>query len=158
MKNKLVGLFEVLGVLTIGWTLTRVFIELFKVPPLQDYLNQGIQSDSPNFLQLSQVGFVTLLIQFICLIVPAYLINKFLRRSNLKDFGITKGGKSLKENILIGIILFSMFGIPMKILLWLNHFTNLGAEPSYWEIFNKEWGIGFWIFMAVGSYIFKFRS
>lgn len=152
MKNKLAGLFEVLGILTIGWTLTRIFIGVLNVPPLQDYLNQALQSDAPNYLQLSQVGFVTLLIQFICLISPAYLLRKFLAKSSLNDFGFTKGTESLKQNLLIGVLLFCAFGIPMKVLLLLNHFIDLGAVPSYWEIFNKEWGPGFWLFMAVGSY------
>jgi len=152
MKNKLLATFEVIGVLVIGWTLTRILVTVFGVPPLQDYLDKAILSDYPDFLYLSKIGFITLLIQFLCLMTPAYIITRLLHKEGLKSFGITKGNIPLKEAVLTGFVLFCFLGIPMKLLLIANHFTDLGMIPSYWEIFNKDWNLGFWLFMAVGSY------
>lgn len=152
MKKKLIATFEVLGILVIGWTLTRMLITVLGVPPLQDYLDKAILSDSPNFIYLSKIGFITLFIQFLSLMIPAYMVTKLLHKESLKKFGITKGIKTTKENLLIGVIFFCLLGIPMKLLLITNHFIVLGMEPSYWEIFNKNWNWGFWLFMAVGSF------
>jgi membrane protease YdiL (CAAX protease family) len=52
----------------------------------------------------------------------------------------------------MAVALFCVFGIPMKALLIANHYFDLGEAPSYWAIFDKDWNVSFWIFMAVGSY------
>ncbi len=152
MKKKLFATFEVLGILVIGWSLTRILITVLGVPPLQDHLDKAILSDNPNFMYLSKIGFLTLLIQFLSLMIPAYLITRLLHKEGLKSFGISKGNITVKENVFQGVIIFCLLGIPMKLLLIANHFTELGVVPDYWELFNKEWDFGFWLFMAVGSY------
>ena len=152
MKNKILSIFEVLGIIVIGWTLTRVLIMVFNVPPLQDYLDKAILSENPDFIYLSKIGFLTLFLQFLSLMIPAILVTKLLHKENLKNFGITKGSISIKENILNGIVLFCLVGIPMKLLLIANHFTNLGAIPNYWELFNKNWNFGFWVLGFYGSW------
>ena len=152
MKKKLLATFEVIGILAIGWTLTRVLTAAFNVPSLQEHLDEAVLSENPRFLYLAGVGFLTLLIQFLCLMVPAYLLTRLLHKKGPRSFGITKGSVPLKENLLAGVVVFCLLGIPMKLLLIANHFADLGTVPSYWELFNKDWNFGFWIFMAVGSY------
>ena len=154
MKKKLLAIFEILGIIAGGWILTTVFINLFNVAPLQELLDKAIATNAPDYLRLAEVGFYTLFIQFLCLIIPAYLVTRFLHKGNFKRFGITKGKASFRENIEQSIILFCLLGIPMKVLLILHHFIDVGTEPYYWELFNKEWTLGFWVFLAVGSYLF----
>ncbi len=154
MKNRLLALFEILGILAVGWTLTRIFIEVSGVPPLQDYLNQALVNERPDFYYLAELGFLTLLIQFLCLMTPAILLTTFLRRDRaIVEFGISGSTTSFKDNVILGIALFVVLGIPMKVLLLVNQLIPLGTQPEYWELFNKEWDIGFWVFMAVGSFV-----
>ncbi len=153
MKEKLIAIVEVLGILVLGWTLTQTVINVANVPPLQEFLDEAVASAHPDYLKLAEIGFYTLFVQFLCLMIPAYLITRLLHKGNLKSFGVTGGKKSVKENIKVAVLLFCLLGIPMKVLLILHEWFNLGTEPYYWELFNKEWTLGFWVFLAVGSYL-----
>ena len=153
MKRKLLATFEILGILIIGWTLTKTLINVLNVPPLQAYLDEAIISDTPDFIYLAKIGFITLLVQFLCLMIPASLLTKYLHNESIKALGFASRNKTLKDNAFNGIALFCLLGVPMKILLIINQYYDLGSEPAYWELFNKQWNIGFWLFMAVGSFL-----
>ncbi len=142
-----------IGILVVGWTLTRVLIPVAGVAPLQEQLQQFIQGDSNDFLGLAGTGFLTLLMQFCCLMIPAWLVSRFVGKRGLKDFGIGNSRVTFFENIQLGVILFCLAGIPMKVLLLSNQFFDLGMVPAYWALFDKDWNLSFWVFMAVGSYL-----
>jgi membrane protease YdiL (CAAX protease family) len=153
MQRRLAALFEVIGVLVAGWTLTRVVATLLGVPPLDELLSAFIREPGSDFGRLTRIGFVTLLIQFLCLMIPALLINRFVHKGRLADLGLTRGNRSLGESVRLGVALYCVAGVPMRLLLLANHHFRLGTPPSYWAIFEKDWNLSFWLFMAVGSFL-----
>lgn len=152
-SRKLFALLEVIGILVVGWSLTRVVISLTGAPPLQEHLDLFIQGESSDFSELTKIGFLTLFIQFCCLMIPAYLVTRFVGKRGLKSFGVGSSTLSLSENIRMGVVIFCLVGIPMKLLLLSFNFFDLGTVPDYWALFDKDWNLSFWLFMAVGSYV-----
>jgi membrane protease YdiL (CAAX protease family) len=142
-----------MGVLVVGWTLTRLVAVGLHVPPLDEVLDEFIKGPGSDFNRLTRIGFVTLSIQFLCLMTPAVLIRILLHKRRLADLGLTRGDRTIHGSVGLGTALFCVAGIPMKALLLANHYLPLGTPPSYWAIFEKDWNFSFWIFMAVGSYL-----
>ncbi len=152
MIRRWAALFEVIGILVVGWTLTRIALTLLPIPDLQVLLDDFSASDGSDFSQLSWVGLATLCVQYVCIFTPAYFIALFLSKLRPAEIGFGGSRVSIFASVKLGVILFCVAGIPMKLLLIAHNLADLGEAPSYWRIFDKEWNLSFWVFMGVGSY------
>lgn len=152
MLRKITAVFEVLGVLLLGWTLTRVGTGLLELPDLQAMLDEFVAGSTNDFSAMTPIALVTLGIQFGCLMGLALLVGALLHRRKPGMFGATLGNVPVANSVGMAVALFCVFGIPMKLLLLANQYFDLGQTPSYWAVFDKDWNFSFWIFMAVGSY------
>ncbi|MCA9727295.1 MAG: CPBP family intramembrane metalloprotease [Candidatus Eisenbacteria bacterium] len=151
MIRRILAVLEVLGVLTIGWFLTRVVLQLLPVPSLEGELEKAIVVPRPDFTRLAAMALLPLTAQAVCILLPAQLVSRFLRRESF--LGKRSGGTSgIVASLLMGATAFCVFALPMRGLVAANQLRTLGVEPSYWALFDKPWDRGFWLFMAIGSF------
>lgn len=151
MRPRLLAVIEVLGVLALGWLLTRLVLQLLPLPPLASELERAVLAQHPDLLRLAGLAVVPLTLQAACLLVPAHLISRFLRgESFLGSPGPVRRAARIP---LTALTAFCLAALPMRGLLVVNEVHALGKEPYYWELFHKRWDLGFWVFMAVGSFV-----
>jgi membrane protease YdiL (CAAX protease family) len=151
MRPRLLAMIEVLGVLALGWLLTRLLLQLLPLPPLETELERAVLAQRPDLLRLAALAVVPLTLQAACLLVPAHVISRFLRgESFLGSPGPVRRAAGIP---LTALTAFCFAALPMRGLLVVNEVHPLGKEPYYWELFHKPWGLGFWVFMAVGSFV-----
>ena len=82
-KQKLAAVLEVIGILALGWLLTRIVVELLPLPSLDERLAAAVEAPRPDFLGLGLLAIVPLVVQSICLLGPAELVSRWLRRESL---------------------------------------------------------------------------
>ena len=110
MRPRALAIFEVLGVLALGWLLTRLMMQLLPVPPLELELERAIVVQRPAFFRLAILATVPLTVQAACLLLPAHLISRFLRRESF--LGSAPGTKEcLKGVLLVGLAAFCLFAL-----------------------------------------------
>lgn len=153
MKSSWFAILEVLGVIGFGWTCTKVITTSLGFPDLQLELNSVSNNHALPLTPLSVNAFYILSIQFLCLMIPALLFNKFKRSMDFKDIGFIRNKQKHPNPLKTSLILFCSLGLFMKVFLWIHNIVDLGQEPISWMVFNRSWNLEFWIFMAIGSFI-----
>lgn len=89
------------------------------------------------------------------LLLVAWLIARRRGFSPLRPVGGKPGALSSTRKVLLGLAA----GIPLNLFAMLPRWyhyevRSLGETPPIWDvIYTAEWTLGFWLFMAVGSYL-----
>jgi membrane protease YdiL (CAAX protease family) len=150
--RKAIALFEVLGVVVVGHFAAGYLSPLLGVQPLGFVIQSALRSPHPDFVALSFLWVQATSVQYACLLLPAFAIGWWRRRSGLAHYGITKAGYPFRLLIGIGLIAFALVALPLELLLVVNRFIPLGAEPPIWKLINLSWTPAFWLFYGVASF------
>jgi membrane protease YdiL (CAAX protease family) len=144
--RKTAALLEVLGLFVGGsfaasWLAPRLGIPF---PNLGD--------PDPDFVVLSGAWLKFLLLQYACLLGPAFGLGWWRRRLKPRDYGVTRANQRTGALIGEGLVAFALVVLPFKLFLLVHHFVPLGPEPPMWEFIGRTaWTPAFWLFIAVSS-------
>jgi membrane protease YdiL (CAAX protease family) len=150
--RKAIALFEVLGIVVVGHFAAGYLSPLLGVQPLGLVIRSALQAQHPDFVTLSFLWLQAISVQYACLLLPAFAIGWWRRRSGLAHYGITKAGNQVRRLIAIGLITFALVALPLQLLLAVNRFIPLGPEPPIWKLINHSWTPAFWLFYAIASF------
>ncbi|MFO7891636.1 MAG: CPBP family intramembrane glutamic endopeptidase [bacterium] len=153
-KHSLTAVLEVFGVYMVGQLIAFILIKLLQIDVVNPIEVLKANPDA-DLLEMSQKLGVILLLQYGGIMVPALLIGWWHRRRRLSDYGWTTAKRPLFHNVWIGIVLFTVAGLPGRLLEVVDRFIiPLGEKAITHEvIYALNWDFKFWIFMAVGSYL-----
>jgi membrane protease YdiL (CAAX protease family) len=145
--RKAAALFEVLGVFiggsyAAGWLAPRLGMP---------FPNLG--APHPDFVVISAAWLKFFLLQYACLLIPAFAIGWWRRRLKPRDYGMTRAGQRIIALIAQGLLAFALVTLPFKLLFVARQFIPLGHEPFMWTfIGHADWTPAFWLFLAVASF------
>jgi membrane protease YdiL (CAAX protease family) len=152
LANKAAALLEVLGVFIVGNFTAGYVGKLIGVRPLGPVLVSTIRSADPDFVPLTIAFLQTILVQYICLLPPAFAIGWWRRRLKPRHYGVTRAGKSGLELVGLGLLAVALVGMPIKLLWVAKRFIPLGEGSPIWMLLDKSWTPSFWLFFAVASF------
>jgi len=152
IQNRIAAIAEVTGVSVTGTILTAVILQ--RIGPefnIQAILNSGSAID---FVRVSFLLTIILLIQYTCLLFPAFLIGWWHRRRSLKSYGLTTYSHSVADLVKLGVGTFALAFFPTTLLRIAREYLPLGRLPITQDFAsNLAWSNwGFWLFMFVGSF------
>lgn len=147
--RKAAALLEVLGIFIGGsyaaaWLAPRVGMP---------FPNLG--EPDPDFVALSVAWLKFILLQYVCLLGPAFAIGWWRRRLKPRDYGLTRAGQQTTALIAQGLLAFALVMLPLQLLVLARKFIPLGPDPFMWTLTARvDWTPAFWLFMAVGGFAF----
>lgn len=145
--RKAAALLEVLGVF-IGGSFTAAWLAPRVGMPFPD-----LGSPRPDFVALSTAWLKFFLLQYACLLVPAFAIGWWRRRLKLRDYGLTCAGQRTTPLIAQGLLAFAFAVLPLQLLVLARQFIPLGPDPFMWTFVNRvDWTPAFWLFVAVSGF------
>lgn len=152
LAYKAAALLEVIGIFVTGNAAASYLEPLVGIKSLGSLLQSASNTTEPDFIGLS-VGWLQIVcVQYACLLLPAFAVGWWRRRLSLRHYGITKAGKSIGTLVVLGLVVFALVALPVKLLWVARHFFQLGQEPPFWALLNKSWTPSFWLFLAVSSF------
>jgi membrane protease YdiL (CAAX protease family) len=145
--RKAAALFEVLGVFIGG-----SFAASWLAPRLgTPFPNLG--SPRPDFVALSVAWLKFFLLQYACLLAPAFFIGWWRRRLKPRDYGLTRAGSRITALIAQGLLAFAFVMLPLQLLVLATQFIPLGPDPFMWTFVRQvDWTPAFWLFVAVSGF------
>ncbi len=153
LARKVAALLEVLGVFIVGNFIAGRLETLIGVKSLGSLLQSALSTTQPDFIALS-IGWLQIIsVQYACLLPPAFVIGWWRRRLSLRDYGVTRASKPVLELIILGLLVFALVAMPLKLLWVAKQFMPLGPGPAFWALLDKNWTPSFWLFLAVSSFV-----
>jgi len=144
-------LIEVLFVLVGGNFLAQQLRAAVGVPAYKTVLAE--RSDVPvDFVWLAGMVTAELCIKFGVMLGIALLLTWLRGRLSFKALGLTTAGHRLAYLAAAGWVLFAL-NVPVKSLLLAADYLSLGQGAAHWWILELPWTPGFWLFMAVSSFV-----
>jgi membrane protease YdiL (CAAX protease family) len=70
----------------------------------------------------------------------------------LADYGVTTADRSVRQHLLIGVLVFAAAGLPSLGLKFLAEVLPLGGSPQHWELTRSLDTPGIWLYLFVGSF------
>src|SRR5262245_18616325 len=133
-RSKAAALLEVLGVLVVGHTIAGLVSPLLGVRPLGPLLQAAVESPRPDYVQLSVTVLLALTVQYACLLLLAFGIGLWHHRRPFRRYGLTLAGEPGLKHAGLGLLAFSLFALPVKLLWLANAFLPLGAGLEWWAL------------------------
>jgi membrane protease YdiL (CAAX protease family) len=138
-------------VLIAGTLLAHLILSYFSLESVGHYL---YGSAIPNFLSASSVLFIELVTRYGFVLGLALLLGLWRGRSIPASYGVTLGDYGLLKLIGIGILMGLLASLPEQILRLVDVYVPLGPGTRFWALQARvPWNIGFWLYMAVGSFV-----
>ena len=153
LLRKITALLEVLGLLIAGNFVSGKLLPLLGVKSLGALFQSMSTSSGPDFIALSLGWLKVILVQYACLLLPAFAIGWWRRRFRLFHYGVTTAGRPIWRLVGMGVILFALTAMPMKFLWIAKRFFALGPQPAFWALLDNNWTPSFWLFLAVSSFL-----
>jgi membrane protease YdiL (CAAX protease family) len=155
LLGKTAAVFEVAGVLVAGNIIAFYLIPLLGIKPLGPMLQSALKAPDPDFIPLS-LGFLeTKLVQYGCFMLLAFAVGWWRRRLRPRHYGITTAGRPVRNLVGLGVVVFALVALPVKLLWLARQFFALGEGSPFWVLLEKHWSLSFWVFMAVASFGFQ---
>jgi membrane protease YdiL (CAAX protease family) len=152
-SRRIAAVLEVVAVLVGGSLLARAVSNSVGLARSRALINALPDGATPDFLAMAWVSALDLLIKYGIMFGLAFSIGWWHRRRPLRAYGITLAGRPLAQHAGTGWLLFAVAALPTTVLLILADFISLGAGPEHWSVFSYKWSFGFWVFMAVSSFL-----
>jgi membrane protease YdiL (CAAX protease family) len=153
LARKVAALLEVLGVFIAGNGTASHLGPLMGVMPLASLFQSPSNTAEPDFIVMSVGWLQCICFQYACLLPPAFALGWWRRRLSLRHYGVTRAGQPVLELVVLGLLVFSLVALPLKLLWVAKRFIPLGPEPAYWALLDKSWTPAFWLFLAVSSFV-----
>ena len=153
LRRKIAALFEVLGVLIAGNFVSGKLLPLLGVKSLGALYQPVSTSVGPDFIALSIGWLKVILVQYACLLLPAFAIGWWRHRFRLSHYGVTTAGQPIWRLVGMGMLLFALAAMPLKLLWIAKRFFALGPQPAFWALLDNNWTPSFWLFLAVSSFV-----
>lgn len=152
--RRLAALFEICGVYALGLLIAFLAIRILGVN-VQNPIEVLRTNPDANLFEMSWDLALLLLFQYGGIMLPAFLIGWWHRRRSASGYGLTTAGQPVRALILTGILLFAVAELPAKLLTVIDRFLPLGSKAVTQQIaYSLNWAsLGFWVFMAVGSFL-----
>ncbi len=154
MFKKFLLIVEVISLFIIGALFAIKVGEWIKI---EDWLlesNNIVLKEKVDFIGLSTRSAVSSFIKYGCIfLIVATFLSVTKSGYTFKSVGVSLNGKSTKYILRASVIIFCIGGIIPKFLFFLWPTGLIGDGPENWKLLNQSWGLGFWIFMLVGSVI-----
>ena len=152
-QQRLTAILEICGVYMVGQLIAFIFISLLGIE-LPNPIETLKANPNADLLEMSKTLALILLLQYGGILLPALAIGWWHRRRRLSEYGFT-ARQPILQQLLTGIVLFTVAELPVKLLTVLDRFIPLGAKAVTQEIaYSLDWGdYKFWVFMAVGSFL-----
>jgi len=152
--RRLTAIFEICGVYVLGMLIAYLAIVILKID-LQNPIE--VLKTNPNadlFAMSKNLGLI-LFFQYAGIMLPAFLIGWWHRKRRASQYGLTTAKQPVWVLLLTGIVVFAVASLPEKLLTLIDHLIPLGPKAVTQEIaYGLNWGtLGFWVFMAVGSFL-----
>ena len=149
-SRRVAAILEVIGVFITGVVLTRVIAQAIG---LKAGGIRNVQADvPPDYLALAWTSAANLLLRYGIILALAFVIGWWFRRRCLADYGVTTARLSLRQILVIAVVLFSIGGLLPRLILFLKDYVALGRGPEHWEILSATYSFEFWVYMAVSSF------
>lgn len=158
---RLAAVGEVCGVYMVGQLLAFLLIRLLGLQ-VTNPIETLKANPNADLLEMSWNLGVLLLCQYGGILLPAFAIGWWYRKRRFSGYGLTSGQplfqiaeKNIFNQILTGIVLFSVAELPLRFLSVMDRFIPLGVKAVTQEIaYMLDWGdYRFWVFMAVGGFL-----
>ncbi|MGD2216868.1 MAG: type II CAAX endopeptidase family protein [Gemmatimonadales bacterium] len=151
--KRIAAVLEVVAVLVGGSLVARTISDRVGLARSRALINALPEGASPDFLAMAWVSALDLLLKYGIMFGLAFAIGWWHRRRPLRAYGLTLAGRPLAQHVGTGWLLFAVAFLPVATLMVLASFVSLGAGPEHWSVFSYEWSLGFWVFMAVSSFL-----
>jgi membrane protease YdiL (CAAX protease family) len=151
--KRIAAVLEVVAVLVGGSLMARAVSNSVGLARSRALINALPEGATPDFLAMAWVSALDLLIKYGIMFGLAFSIGWWHRRRPLRAYGLTLAGRPLAQLAGTGWLLFAVASLPVAALMVLASFVSLGAGPEHWSVFSYEWNFGFWVFMAVSSFV-----
>lgn len=153
LRRQLVAFFEVLGVATLGVLLTMLIIASFGL-----VLSAGAlvpTGPNPDYLTASFTVALVLAIQYVSLLMPAFLVGYWHRRRSARNYGLTTNTRSISYLILLGVAAWAIADLPAKLVRLAQELFPIPPLPVTQAAINyADWiRWDFWLFLAIGSFV-----
>jgi membrane protease YdiL (CAAX protease family) len=153
-RRRLTAILEVCGVYMLGLLLAFLAIRLLGID-LQNPLEVLKANPNADLFEMSKDLGWLLLFQYGGILLPAFLIGWWHRRRRASGYGLTTAGQPVRSLILTGVLTFAVASLPTKLLTMFDRLIPLGPKAVTQEIvYSLDWtALGFWVFMAAGSFL-----
>ena len=108
---------------------------------------------SPNLWAASSAMLQQFAAQYGVLLALVLLIGWWRGRRAARAYALTRGKLSPREIVRYGVALGLLAGLPGTVLLLIQEYAPIGAEPPMWTVLRgAPKDASFWLFMAVASF------
>jgi membrane protease YdiL (CAAX protease family) len=108
----------------------------------------------PDFRSAGIVLFFDLLVRYAIVLGFAVMLGLWRGRSSPATYGVTFGNRGIAGQIGIGGLVGLIASLPIQVLRLANTYLSLGPGTRFWALESRvSWNAGFWLYMAVGSFL-----
>lgn len=151
LARRVAAVLEVMVVFLGGTLLARPLIAWLGLSGGGDPLAEG--AAGADLVPAAGMLAGALVVRYGVVLLLAWAVGRWHRGRSVRDWGVTRGGHSVRWLLGAGVLLFAVGGIVPKLLFFLATDAGLGGGPAGWALLDRPWDTGFWIYMAVGSFL-----
>lgn len=144
---------EVLGVLVVGNLVAKLLMALLDVADPGDLQREMLAGvEARDFLLLSRVTLVQLLLKWGCLLGLAFAVGWWRRRHGPRHYGLTLSGDSTFRLLVMGVAAAALGGLLPEALTFSSRYLPIGEGPDHWALFPDRLSWPFLLYMAIASF------
>ena len=151
---RLAAVCELVGVLLVSIVIQRAAMGALGIPSWKGMQAEMLDSGQVDFLALSVLAAIDLLLRYGVLLGLAFAIGWWHRRRRLEDYGVTLAGHGWRELVGIGVVLWGVgAALPRLLQALADHVPWIGEGPDHWALFPSTWTAEFLLYLAVSSFL-----
>lgn len=153
-QRRLTAILEVCGVYMVGQLIAFILMKVLGVE-IQNPIAVLEANPNADLLEMAKNLAVILLLQYGGIMSLALTIGWWHRKRRISEYGVTKARQPILKQVWIGVVLFAVAELPVKLLVAIDHVIPLGAKAVTQNIASMlDWSdFKFWVFIAVGSFL-----
>lgn len=151
MRDKVAAFLEIAGVFVVGTLVARLAGNALGLG------SAGLRDVQPgqaiDYLALARSTAASLLLRYGFILGLGFAIGWWHRRRRLAEYGVTMAGLPVREHLVIAVVLFAVGGFLPRLIFALQDRLDLGASPEHWKLIQPQATLGYWLYMAAGSFV-----